>query len=601
VTAGETVYFILTMSNNGLPIGNVRVSGPSSTFLANLTYLDCTENCVQPSVPLSFDGKRGFGVGVAFQMPAGSASIRIETEAGSYEISTSTMQSFEDADRSDTDAEFRPYADGRNSYPATAGANVLLSTLVLGSDGKRIPNAVIRWSALGGKNNQILFSSRKTSVDGGASATFRVGDDFLPNVFKAVTIDPYGRKGVAYFMAVRTDTSTSRQSAPTCLLENTNVRAFPGQTLSLSTKCDRGGLVFAWSDNAGSVIGTTSGIQYVVPATAASGTTIPITVTATGPYGPWQGRVNVSVEGSALTCVVQTIERTGGTAISGTTFGFGQPLSLRADCKGGGADRSYSWLIDGAPAANTDSLNVCLDASKTITLRVSSSGATQERTKQLDIVTNYSQKYARIQFFENASIPNTSTPHYFMTANRAEANAVRNGGAGPGWQQVGTEWGWTGETWVKGSGPVCRFYSPVVNSHFYTANAGECCSLRSGDTGWKFEELAFVAVSPANGTCPENLVPVLRAYNRGFDTRFRDTNHFYTTDPAAYQAKLAQGWAAEGVAFCVRAAQAIALDAQVLPVQVVNGSDTGGGDSDGAGGSSAGAGDGLREPKELGK
>jgi hypothetical protein len=591
----DFVYVIVTVSNNGLPVGNVRIGGSTNVFPQNLTFLDCSENCVLPSVPLSFDGRKGFGLAIALTVGNANERVTVTTDTGTVEIPVSVGQAFEDGDQTDPRSSIRPFADGRNSYPSRAGQNVLLSTRVLDSNASPVSRAQIRWSALGGKSNQILFSSRSTSVDGTASATFKTSDDLNPNVVKAVVIDPSGRRGVAYFIVARMDTSTSRQGAPTCVLENASVRSFPGQTVSLSAQCDRPDLNFTWTDVGGRALSATSTATYIVPANATGGSELPVLVTASGGTGTWQGRVTIRVDSSALACEIQTRERTTGSLAGGSVFGFGQPLELQADCTGGAANKTYTWLVNGSPAANSETLNICLDDTKSIVLRVASAGVSIERSKQIEIVTNYAQKYARIQFFENASIPNTSTPHYFMTANRAEANAVRGGGAGPGWQQIATEWGWNGDSWIKGAGPVCRFYSPVVNSHFYTANVGECCSLRTGNTGWKFEELAFVAVTPTAEQCPEGLVPVFRAYNKGFDTRFRDTNHFYTTSASAYQSKISSGWAPEGVAFCVRSGSAIALDAQVLSTAIVNGSD-GGGDSDGAGGASSGSGDGLVRP-----
>jgi len=57
--------------------------------------------------------------------------------------------------------------------------------------------------------------------------------------------------------------------------------------------------------------------------------------------------------------------------------------------------------------------------------------------------------------------------------------------------------------------PVCRFYSTGANSHFYTAEASECTSLKALEasqraaaaqageafTGWAFEATAFVPLA----------------------------------------------------------------------------------------------------------
>ena len=66
---------------------------------------------------------------------------------------------------------------------------------------------------------------------------------------------------------------------------------------------------------------------------------------------------------------------------------------------------------------------------------------------------------------------NTNLGNYFMTADANEAAAVDNGSAGPGWSRTCNSFKSGGST------PVCRFYgsqSPSPNSHFYTADVGEC-------------------------------------------------------------------------------------------------------------------------------
>ena len=74
---------------------------------------------------------------------------------------------------------------------------------------------------------------------------------------------------------------------------------------------------------------------------------------------------------------------------------------------------------------------------------------------------------------------NPGLQHYFITADASEALAIENGSAGAGWVRTGRSFG----AWLNaanapaGAGPVCRFYSQGANSHFFTANAGECASL----------------------------------------------------------------------------------------------------------------------------
>ena len=71
--------------------------------------------------------------------------------------------------------------------------------------------------------------------------------------------------------------------------------------------------------------------------------------------------------------------------------------------------------------------------------------------------------------FYNAPLDN-----YFITADPAEAKAIDNGAAGPGWKRTGDTFGAGGNT------AVCRFYgsqTPGPNSHFYTVSAAECAAL----------------------------------------------------------------------------------------------------------------------------
>jgi len=160
--------------------------------------------------------------------------------------------------------------------------------------------------------------------------------------------------------------------------------------------------------------------------------------------------------------------------------------------------------------------------------------------------------------------------HYFLTADPAEMVGIDNGAAGPGWARTGLGF----DAYTLGSGvgekaAVCRFYGDArldadgarigPNSHFYTANAFECESVKTSP-GWMYETLAFAVSLPIEGICergggaptiltPDTLRPVYRAYNNRY--MFNDSNHRYTTDIAVYQAMISQGWVGEGVVFCV--------------------------------------------------
>jgi len=155
---------------------------------------------------------------------------------------------------------------------------------------------------------------------------------------------------------------------------------------------------------------------------------------------------------------------------------------------------------------------------------------------------------------------NVDLVHYFMTADPAEGAAIDRGDAGPGWLRTGAP---LGRAWSGGDSslvPVCRFYgNPALgadgkrlgpNSHFYTADAAECASVRN-DPGWIFEGEVFRVLAPAGGTCAQGTAPVLRVYNGRFAQN--DSNHRYTLDSAMAAQMTGQGWTAEGVVFCVAA------------------------------------------------
>ena len=182
----------------------------------------------------------------------------------------------------------------------------------------------------------------------------------------------------------------------------------------------------------------------------------------------------------------------------------------------------------------------CSGTSPTCTLRISES---RNVTANFAFVTS-----PPVVEFHNAILN-----HYFITADPAEATAIDNGIAGPGWSRTGL--------FFKPGGnlPVCRFYgspAPGPNSHFYTAIADECNFLKQlGATSpsslprWNFEGLAFSSSLPANGSCPARTVPVYRAYNNGF-LLGKDSNHRLTTSADALQQVIAQGWKYEGIAMC---------------------------------------------------
>jgi hypothetical protein len=141
---------------------------------------------------------------------------------------------------------------------------------------------------------------------------------------------------------------------------------------------------------------------------------------------------------------------------------------------------------------------------------------------------------------------NTTLKHYFRTAVVAEANAIDAGAAGPGWQRTGLNF--TASAAGTGSGnDVCRFYNPVANTHFYTADADECAAVKK-DPGWRYEELSFRIVQPVGGVCAAGSKPVYRTYNNLFAVN--DSNHRFMTTLATYTEMTGQGWRGEGIVMC---------------------------------------------------
>ncbi|MCK7495790.1 MAG: hypothetical protein MZW92_36075 [Comamonadaceae bacterium] len=147
---------------------------------------------------------------------------------------------------------------------------------------------------------------------------------------------------------------------------------------------------------------------------------------------------------------------------------------------------------------------------------------------------------------------NTGIRHYFVTANPGEMAIVESGGAGPGWVRTGGTFSvYASAADARDAVPVCRFYgTPGIgpNSHFYTADAGECAYVKT-TTGWLYEGVAFyIHPTTAGGSRAAGTTPVYRTYNNGFSRN--DSNHRFTVDPTVYAKATSLGHAQEGVAMC---------------------------------------------------
>lgn len=144
---------------------------------------------------------------------------------------------------------------------------------------------------------------------------------------------------------------------------------------------------------------------------------------------------------------------------------------------------------------------------------------------------------------------NPDLDHYFIAADPGEQAFVDGGTVGR-WQRTGSAFP------AGGDSQVCRFYGSEIgpNSHFYTADPGECDYLKSlynpAEKSWKFESNDFAITLPASeGVCPTGLFPVYRAYNNG-SARGVDSNHRITNDSAAIQEVVSRGWHDEGIVMC---------------------------------------------------
>jgi hypothetical protein len=149
--------------------------------------------------------------------------------------------------------------------------------------------------------------------------------------------------------------------------------------------------------------------------------------------------------------------------------------------------------------------------------------------------------------------------HYFITADDAEKQALDTG-VHPGWVRTGESF----KAYAKGSrpdgsvDPVCRFYSPPfyeddfgvhpfgVDSHFFSADAGECANVFRRYENWLWfleNDNAFQIDLPdkATGTCPGGTIPVYRLWNQR-----TDSNHRYATSAPIKADMLAAGYVAEG-------------------------------------------------------
>jgi hypothetical protein len=149
---------------------------------------------------------------------------------------------------------------------------------------------------------------------------------------------------------------------------------------------------------------------------------------------------------------------------------------------------------------------------------------------------------------------NTILNHYFLAATQQEVDFIGSGGAGPGWELTGQSFrAWSQLLALDPLGmtsPVCRFYGPGPNSHFFTVVQSECDFVKAGGAGpWLYEGIGFYSWGPTSSQrCLLNWLGVNRAYNRR--AAQNDSNHRFSTSDSTMRDMESQGWVYEATVMC---------------------------------------------------
>jgi hypothetical protein len=141
--------------------------------------------------------------------------------------------------------------------------------------------------------------------------------------------------------------------------------------------------------------------------------------------------------------------------------------------------------------------------------------------------------------------------HFGLLANQSDKSFVDSGGAGPGWIRTTQQFkGYTvpnlNEIRPANQAPVCRFYVPVVNTHFYSAEKADCDLVKR--IGGIYEGDEFWITRALTTSCPTGTLAVTRLYNNR--AQQLDSNHRYTTSASTVRAMVREGWLDEGVVMC---------------------------------------------------
>lgn len=128
--------------------------------------------------------------------------------------------------------------------------------------------------------------------------------------------------------------------------------------------------------------------------------------------------------------------------------------------------------------------------------------------------------------------------HYFSTAQQDEINALDTGYF-PGWTRTGQ----TFKLWTSGAAyaDVCRFFTSIYATHFYTALAAECAQVKLNPV-WTYEKIAGKVQFPTGGVCPAGTQYLYRLFNNGIGGY---PNHRYTVSLTIRAQMIAAGWSPE--------------------------------------------------------
>jgi hypothetical protein len=138
--------------------------------------------------------------------------------------------------------------------------------------------------------------------------------------------------------------------------------------------------------------------------------------------------------------------------------------------------------------------------------------------------------------------------HYFITAEPNEIKDLDTG-VHKGWTRTGYRFSImkAGSSYA-GTSPVCRFYSPTLDTHFYSAKKSECEFNKTDPDRakvWTFEsDEVFRAfeVDPQTGVCAPDTTSAFRLYNNR-----PDANHRYTDQVSVFHfMKLVKSYIPEG-------------------------------------------------------